>query len=64
MAASSGAKMSGKRKRKVLTVETKLEILARMAEGVSQCCLAEEYSVGTSTISNLKKNEAKTHGIC
>ena len=48
-----------KRKRKVLTLEDKLVILDRLSKRERQVDLALEFGVGTSTVADIKKNEAK-----
>ena len=52
-------RMSSKRKRVVLSIDSKLAILRKIKEGVPQIRLAEQYGVGRSTITDLKKNEDK-----
>ena len=48
-----------KRKRKVLSLESKLGIVDSLSKGVSQANLAAQYGVGKSTISDIKKSEGK-----
>lgn len=48
--------MSGKRKRVVLSMRDKLNILQQLNKGASGVNLAKQYGVGTSTISDIKKN--------
>ena len=48
-----------KRKRKVLSIDTKLAILESLSKGVSQAKLVEQYGVGKSTISDIKRSEQK-----
>ena len=43
----------------VLSIDSKLAILKKLVEGVPQIRLAEEYGVGRSTITDLKRNEQK-----
>lgn len=50
--------MSEKRKRVVLSLADKLKILEKLDKGVTGKQLAEEFSVGTSTISDIKKNRS------
>ncbi|XP_053954505.1 jerky protein homolog-like [Anastrepha ludens] len=50
--------MSSKRKRVVLSITDKVKIIEQLNKGVSNKFLAETYNVGTSTISNLKKNSS------
>ena len=60
MASSScSASCSRKRKRTVVSLETKLAILDRLKKGEIQAQLASEYGVGKSTVANIKKNEEK-----
>ena len=54
-ATSSGKAL--KRKRKVLTIEQKVEILNELSRGVSATILSERYGVGKSTVSDIKKNK-------
>ena len=49
----------GKRKRTVLSIETKLEICKRLKKGATATALSKEFEVGKSTISDIKKNEEK-----
>ena len=51
---------ASKRKRVVLSLETKLEILNRLPKGESQAHLASKYGIGKTTVFDLKQNE----GIC
>ena len=53
VALSSGVQ---KRKRKVLSIDTKLAILESLSKGVSQAKLAEQYGVA---ISDIKRSEQK-----
>ena len=48
-----------KRKRVVLSLETKLTILDRNSKGKSQVKLAREYGIGTSTVGDIIKNADK-----
>ncbi|XP_025196824.1 tigger transposable element-derived protein 2-like [Melanaphis sacchari] len=48
--------MSSKRKRVVLTIKEKIDIIAQSKSGETGRALAEKYGVGTSTISDIKKN--------
>ncbi|RZB77500.1 DDE 1, HTH Tnp Tc5, and/or CENP-B N domain containing protein [Asbolus verrucosus] len=45
-----------KRKRVVLNFQQKLEILQQLDEGKSGAVLAKQYGIGTSTISDIKRN--------
>ena len=47
---------NGRRKRIVLSIEKKLEILDRLSKGESQAFLSFEYGIGKSTVADLKKN--------
>ncbi|GFW77019.1 jerky-like protein [Trichonephila clavipes] len=49
--------LNSKRKPNVLNIESKLEILNRLAKGESGASLAQFYNVGKSTISDIKKRE-------
>ncbi|KHJ40258.1 CENP-B DNA-binding domain protein [Trichuris suis] len=44
-----------KRKRVVLTLKDKIEIVEALNKGESGCSLAEKHGVGTSTVSDIKK---------
>jgi len=48
--------MSTKRKRIVLTIKEKVDIIAQSKKGETGRALAEKYGVGTSTISDIKNN--------
>ena len=48
-----------KRKRVVLTIDKKLEIISKLDQGVSLTTLAKEYNVGKSTVFDLKKGQDK-----
>ncbi|XP_053969096.1 jerky protein homolog-like [Anastrepha ludens] len=50
--------MSSKRKRVVLSITDKVKIIEQLNKGVSNKFLAETYNVGTSTISDFKKNSS------
>ena len=50
------ANTNGKRKRVVLSIESKLSVLESVAKGVSYSELSEKFGVGKSTITALKKN--------
>ncbi|XP_015276635.1 PREDICTED: jerky protein homolog-like isoform X1 [Gekko japonicus] len=49
--------MTKKRKRTVLTFQSKIEIVERLEKGETATVLAEEFGIGKSTISQLKKNK-------
>ena len=48
-----------KRKRVVLPIDSKLQVLDGVAKGVSYSDLSDKFGIGKSTISTLKKNEDK-----
>lgn len=48
-----------KRKHVVLSIESKLTVLDSVAKGVGYSEPTEKFGIGKSTISTLKKNEAK-----
>ena len=48
-----------KRKRKVLSIEQKLEICRRLRSGASITALSKEMDIGKSTICDIKRNEEK-----
>ena len=50
------AKATAKRKRKVLSIEDKVAIIKKL-EVTKACLVAEEYGVGKSTISDIKKSK-------
>lgn len=47
---------SGKRKREVLTLERKLEIIGELRKGATAVSLSERFKVPRTTINDLKKN--------
>ncbi|XP_069701118.1 uncharacterized protein [Periplaneta americana] len=51
------ASSNTQRKRIVLTIDTKLKLLSRLEKGESASSLAREYSIGKSTISDIKRNK-------
>ena len=53
------ANMDRKRKHVVLSIESKLTVLDSVAKGVGYSELCEKFGIGKSTITTLKKNEAK-----
>ena len=57
MASSSGS--ARKRTHLVLPLESKIAILEQLKAGATQAQLAEENRIGSSTVGNIKKNEAK-----
>ena len=54
--------MAPKRLHKTLSLAQKEEILQKLNNGGSGKLLAEQYEVGTSTISDIKKNKDKIMG--
>ena len=48
-----------KRKRTVLSIETKLEICKRLKKGATVTAVSGEFDLGKSTISDIKRNEGK-----
>ena len=59
MASSSRLDPPVKRKKIVLTVENKLEIIDLLRKGTSYTVISEKYGIGRSTITDIKNNEAK-----
>ncbi|XP_049645718.1 tigger transposable element-derived protein 2 [Suncus etruscus] len=51
--------MLGKRKRVVLTIKDKLDIIGRLEEGVSFKKLSVLYGIGESTVRDIKKNKER-----
>uniref|UniRef100_A0A6P7FZZ9 Jerky protein-like n=1 Tax=Diabrotica virgifera virgifera TaxID=50390 RepID=A0A6P7FZZ9_DIAVI len=56
--------MATKRKNVVVTMEKKLEALGRIDKGESLKTIAASYRVGTSTVSDWKKNRTKIEEFC
>ena len=52
-----------KRKRVTLTLETKLEIVKKIKLGRSNISLAEEYGIGKTTVSDLKRDKDKVTAL-
>lgn len=48
-----------KRKKVVLTIEEKLEIIESLKSGTSYAVISERYGIGRSTVANIKKNSSK-----
>ena len=46
-----------KRKRNVLTIETKLKIINQLEKGVNSSSLAVHYNIGKATVSDIKKQK-------
>lgn len=61
MASASSAKLKakGKRKRVVLSIKEKVEILKLLDNKISYTLIAEKYGIGRSTVSDIKKNKKK-----
>ena len=51
--------MASKRKRSVVTLEVKLQIIAELKEGKSQRLVAELYNIPKSTIADIWKAREK-----
>lgn len=47
---------TGKRKREVMTIEKKMEIIREIKKGVSSSSLSVQFGVPRTTINDLKKN--------
>lgn len=57
--------MAPKRPHKTLTLAEKHEILQKLRRGVSGKVLADNYGIGTSTVSDIKKkSEQITRYVC
>ena len=52
--------MLGKRKRVVLTIKDKLDIIKKLEEGISFKKLSVVYGIGESTVRDIKKNKERT----
>ena len=48
-------KETGKRKKVVLTIQQKLEILDKLNAGQSGTSIAHEYGIGNATVTDIKK---------
>ncbi|XP_025409562.1 jerky protein homolog-like [Sipha flava] len=48
--------MSNKRKRHVLSMEQKIEILAKLDKGETSVSLARIYNIGKATVTDIKNN--------
>ena len=55
----SSASLSDKRKRKVLTIHKKLEIVSLLNNNHSLAVIASKYGIGKSTISDIKRDQQK-----
>lgn len=51
--------MAGKRKRLVLGLDQKLEIIKRLRKGESATSLAQIYGVGRTTVNDIKRDAEK-----
>ena len=51
--------MLGKRKRVVLTIKDKLDIIKKLEEGISFKKLSVVYGIGESTVRDIKKNKER-----
>ena len=51
--------VASKRKRVVLTIEDKLEVLKLIDKSTSYTIICEKYGIGRSTVSDIKKNREK-----
>lgn len=56
--------MSGKRKKVTVTIEKKLEALFRIDKGEPMKSVAVDLGVGTSTVSDWKKNRKEIEEFC
>ena len=56
---ADSTEMQQRRKRVVLTIEDKLDILKLIDKSVSYHVIAEKYSIGKSTVGDIKKNRDK-----
>lgn len=56
--------MAGKRKKVVVSMKKKLEALGRMGRGEPLRSIALEFGVGTSTVSDWKRNRADIEDFC
>ena len=50
---------AAKRRRKVLSVEDKLEVLKLIESGTSYSTITRQYGIGKSTVGDIKKNRIK-----
>ena len=54
---------SAKRKRKVLTIEEKLDVCKPIARAMSYTAISKCYEIGWSTIVDIKKSQHKLEGF-
>ena len=57
MATASGSK-SSKRKRVVLSIDDKIEVLKLVDKGTSYTIIMEKYGIGRATVSDIKKKRS------
>ena len=55
--ATAKSKSTGKRKRVVLSIDEKMEILKLIDKDVSYSIIMDKYGIGRSTVSDIKKNK-------
>ena len=55
---------SGKRKRVIVSFETRLKVLKRLDNGESVKKLCDEFNVGKSTINDWRRNKRSIEDIC
>lgn len=56
--------MLGKRKRVVLTIKDKLDIIKKLEEGNSFKKLSVLYGIGESTVRDIKKKQRENYKLC
>lgn len=54
--ASTSSSSSSKRKRNVLSLQQKLDVISKLHKGESDVSLAHSYNVGKATITDIKNN--------
>ena len=57
--ACSSASLSDKHKRKVLTIDEKLEIVSLLNNNHSLAAIASKYGIGKSIVSDIKRDRQK-----
>ena len=55
--ANAKSKSTGKRKRVVLSIDEKMEILKLIDKDVSYSIIMDKYGIGRSTVSDIEKNK-------
>ena len=50
---------STKRRKVVLSIDDKLEVIKMLKQGTSYTIIAEKYGIGRSTVADIKKSESK-----